>query len=214
MSKILTALASVQARVKVPKARSAAGRYAYRNLDDICEKLKEPLRESGAVIILSDEPVAVGDRFYIKATATIKAEDGEISAVGYAMEEGASSRQSLPQLTGAASSYARKYALAGLLLLDDARDPDEEEEERGRMQQARPAFKAAPSAAAPAAKAPAPKEGALLAKDSSGQARIKLPSGQWAELGSLARPMIKALIERPEYAQHRAALEATLGEKA
>lgn len=222
MSKVIDALALIQARIRVPKARSAAGRYSYRSLDDICEKLKEPLKETGAVIVLSDEPVEVGGRFYIRATATIKTDDGEISAVGYAMEEAASGRQSLPQLTGAASSYARKYALAGLLLLDDAKDPDEAEDEQIRAQ-VRPAAPAGGAASAAGAAsggarvqqgstkaATAAGEGALVVRDSSGQARVKLPSGKWAELKSLGAPFLKALIARAEYAPWQETLKTAM----
>ena len=241
MSKVIDALALIQARIRVPKARSAAGRYSYRSLDDICEKLKEPLKETGAVIVLSDEPVEVGGRFYIRATATIKTDDGEIAAVGYAMEEATSGRQSLPQLTGAASSYARKYALAGLLLLDDAKDPDEAEDEQPKTQ-VRPAAPAggAASAAGAAGTGTAPGgastapggtraqqgsastapggaratiaagEGALVVRDNSGQARVKLPSGKWAELKSLGAPFLKALIARAEYAPWQETLKTAM----
>ena len=234
MSKVIDALALIQARIRVPKARSAAGRYSYRSLDDICEKLKEPLKETGAVIVLSDEPVEVGGRFYIRATATIKTDDGEIAAVGYAMEEAASGRQSLPQLTGAASSYARKYALAGLLLLDDAKDPDEAEDEQPKTQvrPCAPAGGAASAAGAAgmgtaysSARAPqgststasggaraaqAAGEGALVVRDNSGRARVKLPSGKWAELKSLGAPFLKALIARAEYAPWQETLKAAM----
>ena len=262
MSKVIDALALIQARIRVPKARSAAGRYSYRSLDDICEKLKEPLKETGAVIVLSDEPVEVGGRFYIRATATIKTDDGEIAAVGYAMEEAASGRQSLPQLTGAASSYARKYALAGLLLLDDAKDPDEAEDEQPKTQ-VRPCAPAGGAASAAGAAstgtaysgtstapggtgtaysgtgtahsgtctatggtgiahsgastapggtraAQAAGEGALVVRDNSGQARVKLPSGKWAELKSLGAPFLKALIARAEYAPWQETLKTAM----
>lgn len=132
--KAIEALNKLQTVVNAPKDR-ATSRYTYRNLDDICKAIKKPLEETGAVIVLTDEPVVIGNRVYIKATAGIYTADDAngVFATAYAREEEASKMMSAAQITGAASSYARKYALGGLLLLDDNKDADVREEEAERL---------------------------------------------------------------------------------
>lgn len=122
------AVAQVQRSVVVPKARyNAHGNYYYRSMEDIVAALKEPCRDAGVFFTLNDSIEQVGDRFYVKATCLVKFEDGtpgEIVICAYAREPLAQKGMSETQLTGSASSYARKYALCGLFAIDGQSDPD------------------------------------------------------------------------------------------
>lgn len=120
-------LGQIQARVKVAKnLRNDFGKYNYRNVESIYEAIKPILQELECALIVSDDIVMIGDRFYIKATAQIKDESGAIigEATAFAREALDKKGMDSAQLTGSCSSYARKYALGGLLLLDDNKDID------------------------------------------------------------------------------------------
>lgn len=116
-------VATVQATLKAPKGQTNNfGGYRYRSCEDILEATKPLL--NGLVLTISDDMVAVGDRVYVKATATLT--DGEHSLQNTAFARESLSRKGMDdsQVTGSASSYARKYALNGLLLIDDTKDAD------------------------------------------------------------------------------------------
>ena len=124
---INTKLLKIQAELKAPKNQyNSFGKYNYRNCEDILEALKPLCAKYGATIVLSDEIVMIGDRYYIKATA--KLEDTEeadfMYVTAYAREEAEKKGMDGSQVTGAASSYARKYALNGLFAIDDTKDSD------------------------------------------------------------------------------------------
>ncbi len=126
-------LSVVQQKLRVPKdRRNNFGGYRFRNASDILEAVKPFLEEVRATLVLSDEVRAVGDgaerRFYVVARATFCdcETGGSIEAQGWAREELTKKGMDAAQLTGACSSYARKYALCGLFAIDDSRlDPDE-----------------------------------------------------------------------------------------
>jgi hypothetical protein len=120
-------LGKVQAELKAPKGqRNEFGKYNYRSMEDINEAVKPILAKYGLHMIITDELVQIGDRYYVKATACIWTSGGEFvgEATGYAREEETKKGMDASQITGACSSYARKYAANGLLLLDDTRDAD------------------------------------------------------------------------------------------
>jgi hypothetical protein len=120
-------LLTVQAELKAPKNQTNTfGKYKYRSQEDILEALKPILARIKAVSIISDELVLIGDRYYIKATASlIDAETGDKAyTIGYAREELDKKGMDGSQITGTASSYARKYALNGLYAIDDTKDAD------------------------------------------------------------------------------------------
>lgn len=125
---IETALLAIQRELKAPKTQyNSFGKYNYRNCEDILEAVKPLLVTHGAALTLSDELTQIGDRYYIKATATLAninnpAED--ISVTAYAREDETKKGMDGSQVTGAASSYARKYALNGLFCIDDTKDAD------------------------------------------------------------------------------------------
>ena len=120
-------LIAIQSELKAPKSQyNNFGKYAYRNCEDILESLKPLLKEHKSTIYISDEIVTVLERFYVKATVTfIDAETGEkIINTAYAREEEAKKGMDGSQVTGASSSYARKYALNGMFAIDDTKDSD------------------------------------------------------------------------------------------
>jgi hypothetical protein len=123
---LLERLSTVQTALKVPKGqRNTFGNYNYRNAEDILEAVKPLLAEHGLILTLSDELVQVGDRYYVKATAAVHMPDSTTYGVaGYAREEETKKGMDGSQITGASSSYARKYALNGLFLIDDTKDSD------------------------------------------------------------------------------------------
>ena len=121
-------LMRIQAKLKAPKGqRNTFGNYNYRSCEDILEAVKPLLAEEGCALTLSDEIELIGDRYYIKATATLKSDKEEIQVSAYAREEQAKKGMDSAQVTGATSSYARKYALNGLFCIDDNKDPDTDE---------------------------------------------------------------------------------------
>ena len=116
---------AVQKELKAPKnQRNTFGGYNYRSCEDILEAVKPLLVKHGLLLTLSDEMVAVGDRVYVKATAMIRGDDGNVVVTAYAREEAEKKGMDGSQITGAASSYARKYALNGLFCIDDTKDSD------------------------------------------------------------------------------------------
>lgn len=118
-------LFQIQAELKVPKNQTNAfGKYKYRSAEDIIEAVKPILAKHNTSIIITDEVVQVGDRIYIKATAKIFDETSNISVCGWAREEETKKGMDAAQITGACSSYARKYALNGLFAIDDTKDAD------------------------------------------------------------------------------------------
>lgn len=120
-------LLSIQTTLKAPKGQfNKFGGYKYRNAEDILESLKPLLSETKTTLTISDEIVNIGNRFYIKATATLFDTEGEeyIGVNGFAREEEVKKGMDGSQITGASSSYARKYALNGLFAIDDTKDSD------------------------------------------------------------------------------------------
>lgn len=121
----MEALKNIQSKLKAPKNQNNSfGGYKYRSCEDILEAVKPLLAENNAELVLSDEIEVKGDRFYIKATATLKVGDETASATGWAREALSKKGMDESQITGTASSYARKYALNGLFLIDDSKDSD------------------------------------------------------------------------------------------
>lgn len=118
-------LNKIQQELKVPKQANKSVSYKSRSAEDIVEMVKPLLGE--AILNLSDEIVMIGDRYYVKATATIKLGDEKESAVAYAREDETPKFMSVAQGTGSTSSYARKYALNGLFAIDDTQDDDTRE---------------------------------------------------------------------------------------
>lgn len=123
-------LLNIQTELKAPKSQyNSFGKYKYRSCEDILEAVKPICAKNKATLILSDSLENIGDRYYIKATATlIDVESGEnLENTAYAREESEKKGMDGSQITGTASSYARKYALNGLFNIDDTKDADTDE---------------------------------------------------------------------------------------
>lgn len=124
---IFVKLRNVQLALKAPKSqRNTFGNYNYRNCEDILEAVKPLLNEHGLTLLVSDTLENIGERYYVKATAEVYdgESDNSILATAYAREEETKKGMDAAQITGAASSYARKYALNGLFNIDDTKDAD------------------------------------------------------------------------------------------
>ena len=119
-------LISIQSELKAPKSQfNKFGGYRYRKAEDILEAVKPLLNKQKCTLIITDDIVLIGNRIYVKATATIKNEKGECeTTTGWAREEETKKGMDGSQITGASSSYARKYALNGLFAIDDNADSD------------------------------------------------------------------------------------------
>ena len=123
-------LIKVQKELKAPKGQfNSFGKYKYRSCEDILEAVKPLLSANGLAMTITDEVVVADGRFYIKATACVFGEDGNVVAnnSAYAREDETKKGMDGSQITGTASSYARKYALNGLFLIDDTKDADTNE---------------------------------------------------------------------------------------
>lgn len=123
-------LMAVQASLKAPKGQyNSFGKYTYRSCEDILEAVKPHLKANALTLTLCDDIIQCGDRIYIKATACIcDVESGEkVSTCAFAREPESKKGMDDSQITGTASSYARKYALNGLFCIDDTKDADTEE---------------------------------------------------------------------------------------
>lgn len=119
-------LIAIQSELKAPKSQfNKFGGYKYRKAEDILEAVKPLLNKQKCTLTITDDIVMVGNRIYVKATATIKNEKGECeTTTGWAREEETRKGMDGSQITGASSSYARKYALNGLFAIDDNADSD------------------------------------------------------------------------------------------
>jgi len=123
-------LARVQQKLKVAKdLKNEFGGYRYRSAERILEEVKKVLSDN-ETILLSDELILIGDRFYVKATATFTVDDKSVSTTAFAREAEIKKGMDAAQITGSASSYARKYALNGLLAIDDTKDADKTNQHR------------------------------------------------------------------------------------
>lgn len=126
MKELINKLNQIQADLKAPKNQiNKFGGYKYRSCEDILEAVKPFLKESGLILLIKDEIINLGDRYYVKATCTLYDEEGHsLSTEALAREAQTKKGMDESQITGAASSYARKYALNGLFAIDDNKDAD------------------------------------------------------------------------------------------
>ena len=118
-------LMEIQSQLKVHKGqRNNFGKYNYRSCEDILEALKPLLKKYECTLVINDDIIMLGNRFYVKATATISDGTTATSASAFAREPENKKGQDESQITGSASSYASKYALNGLFAIDDTKDAD------------------------------------------------------------------------------------------
>lgn len=131
-------LAEIQSKLKAPKGQyNSFGKYHYRSAEDILEAVKKVVNPMGFSITLTDRVLEIGGRIYVEATATLFNGELEYSATGLAREEETKKGMDGAQVTGAASSYSRKYALNGLFAIDDTKDSDATND-HGKPQESKP----------------------------------------------------------------------------
>lgn len=129
-------IVAIQSELKAPKGQyNSFGKYNYRSCEDILEGVKPLLAKHGLVLTIQDSIDLIGDRFYVKATATITDGKEKLSTSAYARESLDKKGMDASQVTGATSSYARKYALNGLLAIDDTKDADTMDNSKKPVQQ-------------------------------------------------------------------------------
>lgn len=148
MGKIFGVLQAIQSELVAPKGQyNSFGKYNYRSAEDILEALKPILKKHNAAITLSDEIVYIEGRYYVEASVTLFAEGEAIGAKASAREEETKKGMDGSQITGTASSYARKYALNGLFAIDDNKDPDTDEyaSQTGKQAQAQKSAQSKPA---------------------------------------------------------------------
>lgn len=142
---------AVQSQLKAPKNQwNKFGGFNYRSCEDILEAVKPLLKAEGLFLTITDDIVMLGDRYYVKATATLSDGERSLPSQAFAREEASKKGMDGGQVTGTASSYARKYALNGLLAIDDSKDADALNNGKAK-------------ATAPAPKIPAPDKAAVIA---------------------------------------------------
>lgn len=126
----------IQHKLKAPKGQyNSFGKYNYRSCEDILEGVKPLLKEHNLALLIDDEIVQIGERYYVKATAKITDGREFVSATAYAREPDTKKGMDESQITGATSSYARKYALNALLCIDDTKDADTMDNSKKPVQQ-------------------------------------------------------------------------------
>lgn len=129
-------IVAIQSELKAPKGQyNSFGKYNYRSCEDILEGVKPLLAKHGLVLTIQDSIDLIGDRFYVKATVTITDGKEQLSTSAYAREGLDKKGMDASQVTGATSSYARKYALNGLLAIDDTKDADTMDNSKKPVQQ-------------------------------------------------------------------------------
>lgn len=126
----------IQHKLKAPKGQyNSFGKYNYRSCEDILEGVKPLLKEHNLALLIDDEIVQIGERYYVKATTKITDGREIVSATAYAREPDTKKGMDESQITGATSSYARKYALNALLCIDDTKDADTMDNSKKPVQQ-------------------------------------------------------------------------------
>lgn len=133
---LIQRVGDIQHKLKAPKGQyNSFGKYNYRSCEDILEGVKPLLKEHNLALLIDDEIVQIGERYYVKATAKITDGREIVSATAYAREPDTKKGMDENQITGATSSYARKYALNALLCIDDTKDADTMDNSKKPVQQ-------------------------------------------------------------------------------
>lgn len=128
MEELQKAILNIQKELKVPKGQfNKFGNFNYRSAEDILEAVKPLLAKYGVLQTISDEIVVIGERIYVQATVSLRMGDAELHTKAYAREDETKKGMDGSQVTGASSSYARKYALNGMYAIDDSKDADSNE---------------------------------------------------------------------------------------
>ena len=192
-------LMAVQAELKAPKGQyNSFGKYKYRSCEDILEAVKPILAKVGATLVVGDELLVMGERYYIKATAKfMDSENGDsITNTAYAREEESKRGMDDSQITGTASSYARKYCLNGLFLIDDTKDADTD---AYKVQQDKADQKQVVT-----------QDNGYVRYINGADVQIKAKNNKWYGIEVIKTEQLKSLLDREEYAEAKGAIEAEL----
>ena len=197
----------VQTELKAPKGQyNSFGKYKYRSCEDILEAVKPLLLKNKATLRISDNVVMIGERFYLQATATFTdVESGEsVECKAFANESESHKGMSAEQITGTASSYARKYCLNGLFLIDDTKDADTDaykiqQDNAGKKQE----------------------EHKITSEHNDGnvryidgvQCQVKSSNSKWYNVEQLPKAQLEALIKNPAFSAAHAAMQVVLDSK-
>lgn len=189
-------LLAIQSELKAPKGqRNSFGNYNYRSCEDILEAVKPLLAKHQAALTISDSIELIGTRFYVKATAKlVDVIDGTmIENAAYARESESKKGMDDSQLTGATSSYARKYCLNGLFAIDDTKDADTNEyHEQQKKQEAKPAK--------PAEK-PVQQSKVFVRYEGTPDCEVLDNNGQWQKVVELSVKACEVILREPKFAR-------------
>lgn len=197
-------LLAVQAELKAPKGQyNSFGKYKYRSCEDILEAVKPLLLKNKATLHISDSVVMIGERFYLQATATFTdVESGEsVECKAFANESESHKGMTAEQITGTASSYARKYCLNGLFLIDDTKDADTDE------------YKIQQDKAGTPQKVTSTHDNGNTRYINGVDLQIKAKDGKWYGVEAISTKQLQALANNPEYAEAKQAIEAVLNSR-
>lgn len=192
-------LSKVQSELKAPKGQyNSFGKYKYRSCEDILEAVKPLNAKHGVVLTVGDEVVEISNRFYVKATATlVDIESGEkVTNTALAREDDAKKGMDGSQITGTASSYARKYCLNGLYCIDDTKDADTDEY---RAQQERKPQESKP-------------QERQYVKVVNGRTAVINSNGEYVDIENLTVEQLEKTLKIKQFAAAHEAIRRLLGE--
>lgn len=192
-------LSKVQTELKAPKGQyNSFGKYKYRSCEDILEAVKPLNAKHGVVLTVGDEVVEISNRFYVKATATfVDIESGEkIINTALAREDDSKKGMDGSQITGTASSYARKYCLNGLFCIDDTKDADTDEY---RHQQERKPQESKP-------------QERQYVKVVNGRTAVINSNGEYVDIENLTVEQLEKTLKIKQFAAAHEAIRRLLGE--
>lgn len=197
-------LSKVQSELKAPKGQyNSFGKYKYRSCEDILEAVKPLNAKHGVVLTVGDEVVEISNRFYVKATATfVDIESGEkIINTALAREDDAKKGMDGSQITGTASSYARKYCLNGLFCIDDTKDADTDEY---RHQQERKPQENKPQGSKPQER--------QYVKVVNGRTAVINSNGEYVDIENLTVEQLEKTLKMKQFAAAHEAIRRLIGE--
>lgn len=209
-------LLAVQSELKAPKGQyNSFGKYKYRSCEDILEAVKPLLAKHKATLTVGDTLELVGERFYIKATAVFTdTETGEsVTNTALAREEETKKGMDGSQITGTASSYARKYCLNGLFLIDDTKDADTDEFKNQQSKDDIKKEKPAPAGDSPIEVTSISENGSVRFINGV-QCQIKDLNGSWHDVEFMKIEVLEKLLNDDKYVNAHAAIRATINAKA
>lgn len=202
-------LLAVQSELKAPKGQyNSFGKYKYRSCEDILEAVKPLLTKYKSTLTVGDELVMVGDRIYIKATAKFSdiTDGSQVINTAYAREDESKKGMDGSQITGTASSYARKYCLNGLFLIDDTKDADTDEYKRQQSKSESPKGESPINITSVS-------DNGLVRFINGVQCQVKDKNGNWLDVEFMSVKLLEALLNDDKYENAHSAVRAMINAK-